>query len=50
VLRGRSDHHKIEAIFKATARALRDAVEIDPRNQGAIPSTKGILDRPSVLV
>lgn len=43
VLRGRSDHHKIEAIFKAVARALRAAVASDPRAAGAIPSTKGTL-------
>jgi imidazoleglycerol-phosphate dehydratase len=43
ILRGRSDHHKIEALFKAAARALREAVEIDPRAAGAIPSTKGVL-------
>jgi imidazoleglycerol-phosphate dehydratase len=43
VLRGRSDHHKIEALFKAAARALRAACEIDPRAPGAIPSTKGVL-------
>lgn len=38
--RGRNDHHVAEAAFKALARALRDAVSIDPRRQG-IPSTKG---------
>ncbi|GHV72156.1 imidazoleglycerol-phosphate dehydratase [Spirochaetia bacterium] len=43
ILRGRSDHHKIEALFKAAARALRDAVEIDPRSADIIPSTKGII-------
>jgi imidazoleglycerol-phosphate dehydratase len=43
ILRGRSDHHKIEALFKAAARALRAACEIDERAQGAIPSTKGSL-------
>jgi len=43
ILRGRSDHHKIEAAFKAVARALRLAVAIDPRLGGAIPSTKGTL-------
>ena len=43
VLRGRSDHHKIEAIFKAVARSLRAAVAVDPRAAGAIPSTKGTL-------
>lgn len=43
VLRGRSDHHKIEALFKAAARALRSACEHDPRSQGVVPSTKGTL-------
>ena len=43
VIRGRSDHHKIEALFKAAARALRAACEIDPRASGLIPSTKGVL-------
>jgi imidazoleglycerol-phosphate dehydratase len=43
ILRGRSDHHKIEALFKAAARALREACGIDPRVEGRIPSTKGIL-------
>jgi imidazoleglycerol-phosphate dehydratase len=39
---GRNNHHKSEAIFKATARALRMAVELDPRQPG-VPSTKGTL-------
>jgi imidazoleglycerol-phosphate dehydratase len=39
---GRNTHHIVEGIFKATARALRQAVEIDPRVPG-IPSTKGVL-------
>ena len=39
---GRNTHHIIEAIFKATARALREAVELDPRSPG-VPSTKGVL-------
>ena len=39
---GRDPHHIVEAEFKALARALRDAVEIDPRQLG-IPSTKGAL-------
>src|SRR6516162_5601590 len=39
---GRNAHHVIEGIFKATARALRQAVELDPRVRG-IPSTKGAL-------
>ena len=40
---GRSDHHKVEAVFKALARALRMACQIDPRMAGEIPSTKGAL-------
>ncbi len=43
VIRGRSDHHKIEACFKAVSRAIRAAVEIDERRQGQIPSTKNVL-------
>lgn len=43
VIRGRSDHHKIEACFKAVSRAIRAAVEIDDRRQGQIPSTKNLL-------
>jgi imidazoleglycerol-phosphate dehydratase len=39
---GRNTHHIVEAIFKATARALRQAVEPDPRCSG-VPSTKGVL-------
>jgi imidazoleglycerol-phosphate dehydratase len=42
-LRGDNAHHQCETIFKAFARALRDAVERDPRSQGAVPSTKGSL-------
>jgi imidazoleglycerol-phosphate dehydratase len=41
-LGGRNTHHLIEAAFKAFARALRDAVEPDPRG-GGVPSTKGAL-------
>lgn len=40
---GRNAHHLIEGIFKAAARALRQAAEIDPRSTGIIPSTKGTL-------
>lgn len=40
---GRNDHHKIEAIFKAAARAIRMACEIDERSSLEIPSTKGVL-------
>ena len=43
LLAGRNAHHSVEAIFKAFARALSDAVSIDPRSGGAIPSTKGSL-------
>lgn len=42
-LYGDNNHHIAESCFKALARALRQAVEIDPRKAGAIPSTKGIL-------
>src|SRR5919201_3233394 len=42
-LRGENAHHQCETIFKAFARALRMALERDPRTQGAIPSTKGTL-------
>ena len=48
ILRGRSDHHKIEAMFKAAARALRAACEIDGRAADAIPSTKGSLGIPGL--
>jgi len=40
---GSNDHHIAEAIFKATAQALRQAKAIDPARQGEIPSTKGTL-------
>ena len=39
---GQNDHHKIEALFKAFGRALRDAVAPDPRIDGVL-STKGVL-------
>lgn len=42
VVRGRNAHHVAEAQFKAVARALRDAVRLDPRETG-VPSTKGVL-------
>jgi imidazoleglycerol-phosphate dehydratase len=42
-LRGINTHHQIETVFKAFGRALRMAVEIDPRMQGRMPSTKGSL-------
>ncbi len=40
---GDNNHHIAESCFKALARALRDALEIDPRNANSIPSTKGSL-------
>src|SRR3954469_10928370 len=40
---GTNNHHIAEAIFKATAKALRQAVGFDPRNEGGVPSTKGSL-------
>jgi imidazoleglycerol-phosphate dehydratase len=43
VLYGRSNHHKIEAIFKAFARAIRAACWRDPQMIGLLPSTKGVL-------
>ena len=42
-LQGDNAHHQCESIFKAFARALRMALEIDPRAAGVIPSTKGSL-------
>lgn len=42
-VKGKNDHHKIEAIFKAFAKALNEACRLDERNNGRIPSTKGIL-------
>jgi imidazoleglycerol-phosphate dehydratase len=50
IIRGRSDHHKIEAMFKAAARALREALETDDRAASIIPSTKGDLIGPGVIV
>jgi imidazoleglycerol-phosphate dehydratase len=43
LLYGTNNHHICEALYKAFARAMRAAVAIDPRKQGAIPSTKGQL-------
>jgi imidazoleglycerol-phosphate dehydratase len=42
-LRGRNAHHQCETVFKACGRALRMAMERDPRSQGVVPSTKGVL-------
>lgn len=43
MLHGLNSHHIAEAVFKSVARALREAVEVDPRKADAIPSTKGAL-------
>jgi imidazoleglycerol-phosphate dehydratase len=40
---GENTHHIVESCFKALARSLRQASEIDPRGEGRIPSTKGVL-------
>ena len=42
-LKGRNAHHQAETVFKAFGRALRMAVELDPRASGTVPSTKGAL-------
>ncbi len=42
-LYGENNHHIAETCFKAVARALRQAIELDPRQAGVIPSTKGTL-------
>ena len=42
-LYGENSHHIVETCFKGTARALRQAMEIDPRIAGAVPSTKDVL-------
>jgi imidazoleglycerol-phosphate dehydratase len=43
LLAGRNAHHAVEAIFKALARALSDAIAVDPRAPDSVPSTKGLL-------
>lgn len=43
VLYGRDDHHQAEALFKAWARAMDMATQVDPRRAGSIPSTKGTI-------
>jgi imidazoleglycerol-phosphate dehydratase len=43
MVRGANSHHVAECIFKGAARALRQAVAIDPRRGGEVPSTKGVL-------
>lgn len=42
-LKGENSHHQCETVFKAFGRAIRMAVEQDPRSEGVIPSTKGML-------
>ncbi|MEE3059085.1 MAG: imidazoleglycerol-phosphate dehydratase HisB [Pseudomonadota bacterium] len=42
-LYGENNHHIVESCFKGLARALREAIEIDPRKSDAVPSTKGVL-------
>jgi imidazoleglycerol-phosphate dehydratase len=42
-LRGKNAHHQCETVFKACGRALRMAIERDPRSAGVVPSTKGVL-------
>lgn len=41
--KGKNDHHKIESIFKAFAKSLNEACRFDERNEGKLPSTKGVL-------
>lgn len=43
IVRGRSDHHKAEALFKAASRALSAAVRPVPRRAGVVPSAKGVV-------
>jgi imidazoleglycerol-phosphate dehydratase / histidinol-phosphatase len=43
IVTGRNDHHKIEAIFKAVARTLGQAIKINDRNANVLPSTKGVI-------
>lgn len=43
-LYGENNHHIVESCYKGLARALRQAVEIDPRASASVPSTKGVLD------
>jgi imidazoleglycerol-phosphate dehydratase len=42
---GENNHHIVESCYKGVARALREAVELDPRKLGAVPSTKGTLGK-----
>lgn len=45
LLAGENDHHRAESVFKALARALSEATRRDPRIEGIVPSTKGVLER-----
>ena len=42
-LRGENAHHQCETVFKAFGRAIRMALELDPRSENVVPSTKGVL-------
>ena len=44
ILRGVNDHHKVESLFKALARALDGATRLDSRIAGELPSTKGVIE------
>jgi len=43
VMYGQDIHHRVEAVFKALARALDEATQIDKRIEGETPSTKGVI-------
>ncbi len=47
-LDGTNSHHIVEACFKAFARALRIAIEFDPRREGKVPSSKGVLEQAGI--
>ncbi len=44
-INGTNSHHIVEACFKAFSKALRMAIELDPRREGAVPSSKGVLEQ-----
>ncbi len=46
-LYGDNNHHIVESCYKGLARALKDALAIDPRQAGLVPSTKGTLAKPA---
>ncbi|WP_066555373.1 imidazoleglycerol-phosphate dehydratase HisB [Croceicoccus bisphenolivorans] len=48
LLYGQNNHHIIEGIYKGFARAMRSAVELDPRKGDAVPSTKGLLGKGTI--